>query len=124
MKSLKSPELIEIFVESVRNTQNSHKTLAMQFCLEILQDNGATSKETAISFEEYDDKPCINSENAPDTDDVASAEVCRVWCNGDFIYADLYFYYLQDWSDDVLITNDREFDWITLLEYLKYFVED
>ena len=124
MKSLKSPELIEIFVESVISTQNLHKTLAKQYCLEILQDKGATSKETAISFEEYDDKPCINSENAPGTDDVASAEVCRVWCNGDFIYADLYFYYLQDWSDNVLITNDREFDWITLLDYLKYFVED
>lgn len=117
---MKSPELIEIFVESARDTQRLHTTLAMQFCLEILQDKGATSKETAIIFNNENDKPCVNSENAPGTDDVASAEVCRVWCNGDFIYADLYFYYLQDWSDDVLITNDREFDWITLLEYLKY----
>lgn len=113
-----SIELINIFVESARNTQKLHTTLAQQYCLEILKQKGATSKATAILFEE-DDKPCINSENAPGTDDVASAEVVRVWCNGDFIYADLNFYYLQDWSDNVLITNDREFDWITLLDYLN-----
>jgi hypothetical protein len=116
---MKSTEQINIFVESARGTQELHKTLAKQYCLEILQDKGATSKATAVSFEEYDDRPCVNSENAPGTDDVASAEVIKVWCDGDFIYADLDFYYLQDWSDNVLITNDREFDWITLLDYLN-----
>jgi hypothetical protein len=115
---MKSHELIDIFVESARDTINLHKTLAQQYCLEILQEKGATSKATAILFEE-DDKPVTNSESAPATEDVASAEVIRVWCNGDFIYADLDFYYLQDWSDNVLITNDREFDWITLLDYLN-----
>jgi len=115
---MKSHELIDVFVESARDTQKLHTTLAMQFCLEILQDKGATSKETAILFEE-DDKPVTNSESAPATEDVASADVVRVWCDGDFIYADLYFYYLQEWSNNVLITNDREFDWITLLDYLN-----
>ena len=114
----KSTELINVFVESARDVISLHTTLAKQYCLEILQDKGATSKETAILFDE-DDKPCTNSECAPGTDDVASADVVRVWCDGDFIYADLYFYYLQDWSDNVLITNDREFDWITLLDYLN-----
>jgi hypothetical protein len=114
----KSTELINIFVESARDTQKLHTTLAQQYCLEILQEKGATSKATAILFEE-DDKPVTNSENAPATEDVASADVVRVWCDGDFIYADLDFYYLQDWSDNVLITNDREFDWITLLDYLN-----
>ena len=115
---MKSHELIDIFVESARGTQEVHKTLAQQYCLEILQNKGATSKATAILFEE-DDKPVTNSEYAPDTDDVASADVVRVWCDGDFIYADLYFYYLQEWSNNVLITNDREFDWIILLDYLN-----
>lgn len=115
---MKSHELINIFVESARGTQEVHKTLAQQYCLEILQEKGATSKATAILFEE-DDKPVTNSENAPATEDVASADVVRVWCDGDFIYADLYFYYLQEWSNNVLIINDREFDWITLLDYLN-----
>ena len=113
-----STELINLFVETARDTQNLHTTLAKQYCLEILQDKGATSKATAILFEE-DDKPVTNSESAPCTEDVASADVVRVWCDGDFIYADLYFYYQQDWSYNVLITNDREFDWITLLDYLN-----
>ena len=115
---MKSTELINIFVESARDTQKLHTTLAEQYCLEILQEKGATSKATAILFEE-DDKPVTNSESAPCTDDVASADVVRVWCDGDFIYADLYFYYLQEWSNNVLITNDREFDWIILLDYLN-----
>jgi hypothetical protein len=115
---MKSPELINIFVESARDTQKLHTTLAQQYCLEILQEKGATSKATAILFEE-DDKPVTNSESAPATEDVASADVVRVWCDGDFIYADLYFYYLQEWSNNVLITNDREFDWIILLDYLN-----
>ena len=115
---MKSHELIDVFVESAIDIKEVHTTLAKQYCLEILQDKGAKSKATAILFEE-DDKPVTNSENAPDTDDVASADVVRVWCDGDFIYADLYFYYLQDWSNNVLITNDREFDWITLLGYLN-----
>ncbi len=115
---MKSTELINIFVESARDTINLHKTLAQQYCLEILQEKCATSKATAILFDE-DDKPVTNSENAPATDDVASADVVRVWCDGDFIYADLYFYYLQDWSNNVLITCDHEFDWITLLDYLN-----
>lgn len=115
---MKSHELIDIFVECAKDTINLHTTLAKQYCLEILQDKGATSKATAILFDE-DDKPVTNSENAPATDDVASADVVRVWCDGDFIYADLYFYYLQDWSNNVLITNDYEFDWITLLDYLN-----
>ena len=114
----KSTELINVFVESARDVISLHTTLAKQYCLEILQEKGATSKPNAILFDE-DDKPCTNSESAPSTDDVASADVVRVWCDGDFIYADLYFYYLQDWSDNVLITNDREFDWITLLDYLN-----
>ena len=113
-----STELINVFVESARDTQNLHITLAKQYCLEILKEKGATSKATAILFTE-DDKPVTNSESAPCTEDVASADVVRVWCDGDFIYADLYFYYLQDWADNVLITNDREFDWIILLDYLN-----
>lgn len=115
---MKSHELIDVFVESARDTQNLHTTLAKQYCLEILQEKGATTKASAILFEE-DDKPATNSEYGPGTDDVASAEVVRVWCDGDFIYADLYFYYLQEWSNNVPITNDREFDWITLLDYLN-----
>ena len=115
---MKSPELINIFVESARDTQELHKTLAQQYCLEILQDKGATTKASAILFKE-DDKPVTNSEYGPGPDDVASADVVRVWCDGDFIYADLYFYYLQEWSNNVLIINDREFDWITLLDYLN-----
>lgn len=115
---MKSHELIDIFVESARDTQNLHTTLAQQYCLEILQNKGAISKATAILFEE-DDKPVTNSESAPATEDVASADVVRVWCDGDFIYADLYFYYLQEWANNVLITNDREFDWIILLDYLN-----
>ncbi len=115
---MKSHELIDIFVESARGTQEVHKTLAQQYCLEILQNKGATSKATAILFEE-DDKPVTNSESAPVTEDVASADVVRVWCDGDFIYADLYFYYLQEWSNNVLITNDREFDWIILLDLFE-----
>ena len=115
---MKSPELINIFVESARGTQELHTTLAKQYCLEILQNKGAISKATAILFEE-DDKPVTNSEYGPGTEDVASADVVRVWCDGDFIYADLYFYYLQEWSNNVLITNDREFDWIILLDYLN-----
>ena len=115
---MKSHELIDVFVESARDTQKLHTTLAQQYCLEILQEKGATTKGSAILFEE-DDKPATNSEYEPGTDDVASAEVVRVWCDGDFIYADLYFYYLQEWSNNVLITNDREFDWVTLLDYLN-----
>ena len=115
----KSTELINIFVESARGTQELHKTMAQQYCLEILQEKGATSKATAVSFEEYDDKPCVNSSNCITTDDVASAEVIRVWRDGDFIYADLDFYYQQSWTEDVLISNDYEFDWITLLDYLN-----
>lgn len=116
---MKSTELINIFVESARDTQKLHTTLAQQYCLEILQEKGATSKATAVSFEEYDDRPCVNSSNCANTDDVASAEVIRVWCNGDFIYADLDFYYQQSCTEDVLIENDHEFDWITLLGYLN-----
>ena len=115
---MKSHELINIFVESAKDTINLHKTLAQQYCLEILQEKGATTKASAILFEE-DDKPVTNSEYGPGIEDVASADVVRVWCDGDFIYADLYFYYLQEWSNNVLITNDREFDWIILLDYLN-----
>lgn len=118
-RNLKS--VISNFVETARAEQASHNQLAKEYCLEILKRKGATDKATAISFEKYDDKPCTNSCNAPQSDDVASAEVNRVWCDGDFIYADLYFYYQQDWSDNVLITNDYEFDWITLLDYLNNF---
>ena len=101
---MKSHELIDVFVESARGTQELHTTLAKQYCLEILQEKGATSKATAVSFEEYDDKPCVNSCNCITTDDVASAEVIRVWCDGEggFIYADLDFYYQQSWTEDVL----------------------
>ena len=116
---MKSHELIDVFVESAREIQRTHTTLAKQYCLEILQEKGATTKASAILFDE-DDKPVTNSEYGPGTDDVASAEVVRVWCDdSNFIYADLYFYYLQEWSNSVLITNDREFDWITLLDYLN-----
>lgn len=116
--------VISNFVETAKAEQASHKQLSKEYCLEILKQKGATSKATAISFEEYDDKPCINSCNCKTTDDVASAEVIRVWCDGDFIYADLDFYYQQSWNEDVLIENDYEFDWITLLDYLSNFIED
>lgn len=116
--------VITNFVETARAEQASHNQLAKEYCLEILKQKGATSKATAISFEEDDDKPCTNSCNCETTDDVASANVVRVWCDGDFIYADLDFYYQESSNDNVLIENDYEFDWITLLDYLNYFLED
>lgn len=116
--------VISNFVETARAEQASHNQLAKEYCLEILKQKGATSKATAISFEEDDDKPCTNSCNCETTDDVASANVVRVWCDGDFIYADLDFYYQESSNDNVLIENDYEFDWITLLDYLSYFIED
>lgn len=112
--------VIRNFVETAKSERQAHKQLSKEYCLEILKQNGATSKATAISFEEYDDKPSINSCNCITTDDVASAEVIRVWCEGDFIYADLDFYYQQSSTDDVLISNDYEFDWVVLLDYLQY----
>lgn len=115
--------VIRNFVETAKAEQESRDQLAKEYCLEILKQKGATSKATAISFEEYDVKPCINSCNCTTTEDVASAEVVRVWCDGDFIYVDLDFYYQQSWTEDVLIENDYEFDWIALLDYLNYFVE-
>jgi hypothetical protein len=111
--------VISNFVETARAEQASHNQLAKEYCLEILKQKGATSKATAISFEEDDDKPCTNSCNCETTDDVASANVVRVWCDGDFIYADLDFYYQESSNDNVLISNDYEFEWITLLDYLS-----
>ena len=111
--------VITIFVETAKAERASLNKLAKEYCLEILKQKEATSKETAVSFEEYDDKPCVNSCNCITTDDVASAEVIRVWCKGNFIYADLDFYYQQSSTDDVLIENDYEFYWITLLDYLN-----
>lgn len=111
------------FVETAKAEQASHKQLSKEYCLEVLKQKGATSKATAIVFDE-DNRICVNSENAPCTEDVASAEVTRIWCEGEFIYADLYFYYQQDWSDNVLITNDNEIDWVSILDYLSDFVED
>lgn len=111
--------VISNFVETAKSERQAHKQLSKEYCLEILKQKGATTKESAIIFNNENDRPCTNSESAPGTDDVASAEVCRVWCNGDFIYADLYFYYLQDWANNVLITNDNEFDWVVLLDYLQ-----
>ena len=111
--------VINNFVETAKAERTSHNQLAKEYCLEILKQKEATSKATAISFEEYDDKPCVNSCNCITTDDVASAEVIRVWCNGDYIYADLDFYYQQSCTEDALISNDYEFDWLTLLDYLN-----
>ena len=119
MKPQNLNSVINNFVETAKAERASHDQLAKEYCLEILKQKGATSKATAVSFEEYDDKPCVNSCNCTTTDDVASAEVIRVWCDGDFIYADLDFYYQQSWTEDVLISNDYEFDWITLLDYLN-----
>lgn len=116
--------VISNFIETAKAEQASRNQLAKEYCLEILKQKGATSKATAISFEDDDDKPCTNSCNCTSTNDVASAEVIRVWCDGDFIYADLDFYYQQSWNEDVLIENDYEFDWITLLDYLSNFIED
>ena len=110
--------VINNFVETAKAERASHEQLAKEYCIEILKQKSATSKATAILFEE-DDKPVTNSESAPCTEDVASADVVRVWCDGDFIYADLDFYYQQSWNEDVLISNDYEFDWITLLDYLN-----
>ena len=39
---MKSHELIDVFVESAREIQRTHTTLAKQYCLEILQEKGAT----------------------------------------------------------------------------------
>lgn len=116
--------VISNFVETARAEQASHNQLAKEYCLEILKQKGATSKATAIFFEEDDDKPCTNSCNCTTTEDVAGANVVRVWCDGDFIYADLDFYYQESSNDNVLIENDYEFDWITLLDYLSNFIED
>ena len=108
------------FLYKVQEKYNAHTQLwqnntALKFYKKKVQ-----QQKQVLSFFDEDDKPVTNSEYGPGTDDVASAEVVRVWCDdSNFIYADLYFYYLQEWSNSVLITNDREFDWITLLDYLN-----
>ena len=107
------------FYENSRKLEKETREKALSYCIEILKEKGATSEESAVSFEEYDDKPCVNSLNCPSTDDVASAEVNRIWVeDNEFVYGNLYYYYEQEHSNRVLLNNDYEIDWLEILNSL------
>ena len=107
------------FIHEVReNYRNAHQ-MAMEMCRDILLKTDDKRVQFVDEDEDNCDMPCTNVEQNCVTDDVVSANVRSIRLdeqNG--IHAELSYYYWDGEIEERFIENDREFDWLEILDWL------
>lgn len=108
------------FINAVRDEYRKAQELAMEMCRDILREIDDRRVQFADEDEDDCDTPCTNVAENCVTDDVASANVRAIWLDEqDGIHAELSYYYWGGEIEEQFIENDKEFDWLEILDWLS-----
>lgn len=108
------------FIHAVRENYRKAQEMAKEICRDILLKTDNKRVQFVDEDEDNIDMPSTNVEQNCVTDDVVSANVRSIWLdeqNG--IHAELSYYYWDGEIEEQFIENDREFDWLEILDWLS-----
>ena len=108
-------------IEKAQEYINLERTMherGIEIVRELLKEQNITA-DNALEFDwEIGDAPCMVSDEFDD--DVCDCYITKIYLDGDYIYADLHAYYLQEDVYRVLLNNAQNVCWGDIMEFLTY----
>lgn len=108
-------------IEKAQEYINIERTMherGIEIVRELLKEQNIT-EDNALEFDwENGDAPCMVSDEFED--DVCDCYITKIYLDGDYIYADLHAYYLQEDVYRVLLNNAQNVCWGDIMEFLTY----
>jgi hypothetical protein len=98
------------------NIQRTMHEKGLKIVRELLKEQNITKENPLIFDWEDGDAPSMISGDFDD--DLCDCYITKIYLDGDYIYADLHAYYLQDDRYQVLLNNEHNVDWGDIMEYL------
>ena len=100
------------------NIERTMHERGIEIVRELLKEQNIT-EENALEFDwENGNAPCMVSDEFDD--DVCDCYITKIYLDGDYIYADLHAYYLQEDVYRVLLNNAQNVCWGDIMEFLTY----
>lgn len=108
-------------IEKAQEYINLERTMherGIEIVRELLKEQNIT-EDNALEFDwENGNAPCMVSDEFDD--DVCDCYITKIYLDGDYIYADLHAYYLQEDVYRVLLNNAQNVCWGDIMEFLTY----
>jgi hypothetical protein len=98
------------------NIQRTMHERGLKIVRELLKEQNITKENPLIFDWEDGDAPSMISGDFDD--DLCDCYITKIYLDGDYIYADLHAYYLQDDRYQVLLNNEHNVDWGDIMGYL------
>jgi hypothetical protein len=98
------------------NIQRTMHERGLKIVRELLKEQNITKENPLIFDWEDGDAPSMVSGDFDD--DLCDCYITKIYLDGDYIYADLHAYYLQDDRYQVLLNNEHNVDWGDIMGYL------
>ena len=98
------------------NIQRTMHERGLKIVRELLKEQNITKENPLIFDWEDGDAPSMISGDFDD--DLCDCYITKIYLDGDYIYADLHAYYLQDDRYRVLLNNEHNVDWGDIMEFL------
>lgn len=98
------------------NIQRTMHERGLKIVRELLKEQNITKENPLIFDWEDGDAPSMISGDFDD--DLCDCYITKIYLDGDYIYADLHAYYLQEDAYRVLLNNEHNVDWGDIMEYL------
>ena len=100
------------------NIERTMHERGIEIVRELLKEQNIT-EDNALEFDwENGDAPCMVSDEFDD--DVCDCYITKIYLDGDYIYADLHAYYLQEDVYRILLNNAQNVCWGDIMEFLTY----
>lgn len=100
------------------NLERTMHERGIEIVRELLKEQNIT-EDNALEFDwENGDAPCMVSDEFDD--DVCDCYITKIYLDGDYIYADLHAYYLQEDVYRILLNNAQNVCWGDIMEFLTY----
>ena len=100
------------------NLERTMHERGIEIVRELLKEQNIT-EDNALEFDwENGNAPCMVSDEFDD--DVCDCYITKIYLDGDYIYADLHAYYLQEDVYRVLLNNAQNVCWGDIMEFLTY----
>lgn len=111
--------LEKITIEKAREYINIERTMherGVEIVRELLKELNITKEKPLVFDWENGDAPSMISGDFDD--DLCDCYITKIYLDGDYIYADVHAYYLQDDRYRVLLNNEHNVDWGDIMEFL------
>lgn len=100
------------------NLERTMHERGIEIVRELLKEQNIT-EDNALEFDwENGNAPCMVSDEFED--DVCDCYITKIYLDGDYIYADLHAYYLQEDVYRILLNNAQNVCWGDIMEFLTY----